>query len=120
MGCERLTPLEAVTDYLLALRVLLEPEGPSSGRLPQRLAAICAAPQDRARLAERTADAISLERAVMGGIAPRNDSHAVAVVEELSEHLRAVLRDALCGHLDADLCGLADDLIAEAASSAAR
>ncbi|HEX5191316.1 MAG TPA: hypothetical protein VFW09_00825 [Solirubrobacteraceae bacterium] len=117
MGCERLGPLEAVTDYLLALRALLEPEGPSSGRLPQRLAAICAAPQDRARLAERTADAISLERAVMGGIAPRNDNHAVAVVEELSEHLRAVLRDALCGHLDADLCGLADDLIAEAAGS---
>jgi hypothetical protein len=119
MGCERLGPLEAVTDYLLALRALLEPEGPSSGRLPQRLAAICAAPQDRARLAERTADAISLERAVMGGIAPRNDNHAVAVVEELSEHLRAVLRDALCGHLDADLCGLADDLIAEAAGSLA-
>jgi hypothetical protein len=119
MGCERLTPLEAVTDYLLALRVLLEPEGPSSGRLPQRLAAICAAPTDRARLAERAADAISLERAVMGGIAPRNDNHAVAVVDELSEHLRAVLRDALCGHLDADLCGLADDLIAEAAGSPA-
>ena len=54
MGCERLTPLEALTDYLLALRALLEPEGPSSGRLPQRLAVICAAPEDRARLAERT------------------------------------------------------------------
>ena len=50
----------------------------------------------------------------MGGIAPRNDNHAVAVVEELSEHLRAVLRDALCGHLEADLCALADDLLAEA------
>jgi hypothetical protein len=120
MGCERLAPLEALTDYLAALRVLLEPEGPSSARLPQRLAAICAAPDDRPRLAERTADAISLERAVMSGIAPRNDNHAVAVIDELSEHLRAVLRDALCGHLDADLCGLADDLIVEAAGSAAR
>jgi hypothetical protein len=119
MGCERLTPLDALTDYLLALRALLEPEGPSSGRLPHRLAAICASPEHRSRLAERTADAISLERAVMGGIAPRNDNHAVAVVEELSEHLRAVLRDALCGHLDADLCGLADDLLAEAADAAA-
>ena len=119
MGCERLTPLEALSDYLLALRALLEPEGPSSGRLPQRLAAICATPEGRARLAERTADAISLERAVIGGIAPRNDNHAVAVVEELSEHLRAVLRDALCGHLDADLCRLADELIAEAAGSPA-
>jgi hypothetical protein len=120
MGCERMGPLEALTDYLQALRALLEPEGPSSGRLPQRLAAICAAPKDRAQLAERTADAISLERAVIGGIAPRNNNHAFAIVEELSEHLRAVLRDALCGHLDADLCGLADDLITESAESAAR
>ena len=118
MGCERTGPLEALSDYLLALRALLEPEGPSSGRLPQRLAAICAAAPERARLAERAADAISLERAIMGGIAPRNDTHAVAVVEELSEHLRAVLRDALCGHLDADLCGLADELLAEAAEAA--
>ena len=114
MGCERVTPLEALTDYLLALRALLEPEGASSGRLAQRLAVICAAPEDRARLAERTGDAVSLERALIGGIAPRNDNHALAVVEELSEHLRAVLRDALCGHLEPDLCALADDLLAEA------
>ncbi|MBV9916710.1 MAG: hypothetical protein JO153_09430, partial [Solirubrobacterales bacterium] len=39
MGCERLAPFEALTDYLLALRALLEPEGPSSGRLSGRLAA---------------------------------------------------------------------------------
>jgi hypothetical protein len=114
MGCERLTQLEALSDYLLALRALLEPEGPSSGRLPQRLAVICATVEERALLAERTADAISLERALMGGIAPRNDHHVLAVVDELSEHLRAVLRDALCGHLQADLCTLADDLLAEA------
>ena len=48
MGCERLSPFEALTDYLLALRALLEPEGPASGRLAQRLAAICARPEDRA------------------------------------------------------------------------
>ncbi len=119
MGCERLTPLEALTDYLLALRALLEPEGPSSGLLAKRLAVICAAPEDRARLAERTGDAVTLERALMGGISPRNDNHAVAVVEELCEHLRAVLRDALCGHLEADLCSLADDLLAEAADATA-
>jgi hypothetical protein len=37
-------------------------------------------------------------------------------VEELAEHLRAILRDALCGHLDADLCAVADELLAEAAA----
>jgi hypothetical protein len=41
-------------------------------------------------------------------------------VEELSEHLRAILRDALCGHLDADLRSLADELLAEAVAEPAR
>ena len=113
MGCERLAPFEALTDYLLALRALLEPEGPSRGRLAGRLAAICARPEDRPAAAERIAHAISLERAVIGGIAPAEPG-VDALVEELSEMLRAVLRDVLCGHLDADLCAFADDLLAPA------
>jgi hypothetical protein len=117
MGCEQLVPFEALTDYLLALRALLEPEGPSSGRLAQRLAVICAKPENRAALAERTAHAISLERAVIAGLAPAEPA-ADAIVDELAEHLRAVLRDALCGHLDADLPGFADDLLAQAATRA--
>jgi hypothetical protein len=122
MGCERLAPFEALTDYLLALRALLEPEGPESGRLAQRLAVICARPEERAALAERTARAISLERAVVTGrLDPsRPDrSRPDALVDELSEHLRAILRDALCGHLDADLCAVADELLAESAAIAA-
>jgi hypothetical protein len=118
MGCERLAPFEALTDYLLALRALLEPEGPSSGRLAQRLAVICAQPQERAALAERTAHAISLERAVITGLAPAEPG-VNALVDELAEHLRAVLRDALCGHLDSDLRAVADDLLAHAAGATA-
>ena len=45
-------------------------------------------------------------------------SGADALVDELAEYLRAILRDALCGHLEADLCALADDLLAEAAAPA--
>ena len=112
MGCERLAPFEALTDYLLALRVLLEPEGPSSGRLSGRLAAICARPEDRAAVAERTAHAISLERAVIGGLAPAHPG-VDTLVDELAEHLRALLRDVLCGHLEQDLCSVADDLLAQ-------
>lgn len=119
MGCERLAPSEALTDYLLALRALLEPEGPASGRLAQRLAVICARPEDRAELAERTARAVALERAIITGIIPAG-SRVDAAVDELSEHLRAILRDALCGHLDADLRGVADELLAEAAAEPAR
>jgi hypothetical protein len=115
LGCERLAPFEALTDYLLALRALLEPEGPSSGRLAQRLAAICARPEDRAGLAERTAHAISLERAVIAGLLPAEPG-ANQLVEELAENLRALLRDMICGHLDADVCAVADDLLAEAAA----
>ncbi len=40
-----------------------------------------------------------------------------ALVAELAEHLRAILRDILCGHLDADVRGLADELLAEANAS---
>jgi hypothetical protein len=116
MGCERLAPFEALTDYLLALRALLEPEGPSSGRLAQRLAVICAAPDQRAALAERTAHAISLERAVVTGLAA-SGAGADALVAELAEHLRAILRDAICGHLDADVRSVADGLLADAATA---
>jgi hypothetical protein len=116
LGCERADPRQALTDYLLALRVLLEPEGPSSGRLAQRLAMICAQPTERAALAERTARAISLERAVIAGLAIAR-SEADPLIEQVREHLRALLRDTLCGHLDADLVGVADRVLEQEAGA---
>lgn len=118
MGCERISPSEALTDYLLALRALLEPEGPTSGRLPGRLAVICAPADQRQALAQRAAQAISLERAVITGIAPAIDPDCSAdgLVAEMAEHLRAILRDTLCGHLDADVRSVADELLAQAAT----
>jgi hypothetical protein len=113
MGVERDDPFEAVTDWLLALRVLLEPEGPASGRLAQRLSAICALPDDRAMLAERVAHAISLEHAVAAGIAPAGPG-AEELCDELGDHLRALLRDVVCGHLDVDLVTVAEGLLTEA------
>ena len=114
MGCERLAPFEALTDHLLALRALLEPEGPASGRLAHRLAVLCAQTAEQAALAERAAQAIALERSVITGLAPAQ-AGVDSLVEEISEHLRALLRDVLCGHLDVDLRGVADELLAEAA-----
>jgi len=110
LGLERPTPREALTDHLLALRALLEPEGPSSGRLPGRLAALCAVPEERHALAERAAHAVSLERAVVAGLAPDGDD-VDALCGELGGHLRALLRDVLCGHLDSDLREVADHLL---------
>jgi hypothetical protein len=109
MGAQQSDRFQALSDYLLALRALLEPEGPASGRLAQRLAMICAAPEERAQLAERTARAISLERAVIAGVAA-SGPEAYGLVDEIGEHLRALLRDVLCGHLDQDLVWVADSL----------
>jgi len=112
---ERATPFDALTDDLLALRALLEPEGAESGRLAQRLAALCALPAQRAALAERVARAVTLERAIVAGLA-QQDHGADVLADELAGHLRALLRDVLCGHLDSDLRTLADELLAESAA----
>jgi hypothetical protein len=110
IGCEQPQPFERLTDHLLALRALLEPEGPQSARLAGRLAALCAPEDERAALAQRTGHAIALERAAVAGHAPL-DGLVLELVDELSGHLRALLRDVLCGHLDADLRTLADELL---------
>lgn len=114
MGCQRQSRFEALSDYLLALRALLEPEGPASGRLPGRLAALCAEPERRAALAARTARAVALERAVIGGL-PTDAGESGKLIDELAEHLRALLRDIICGHLPLDVRSLADELIADSA-----
>lgn len=113
-GCDRMHHLDGLSDHLLALRALLEPEGPSSGHLTDRLAAICAEPQDRARLAERTARASRLERGVQTGLS-RRETEARELCHEVEMNLRALLRDVICGHLDSDLVTIADTIIAESA-----
>lgn len=112
LACERTAPLEALSDHLLALRALLEPEGPSSGCLAQRLAALCAPPAERTALAARVAHAASLERAHIAGLAAA-DPDAEALVAEIAGHIRALLGDVLCGHLDSDLRAVADEELAE-------
>lgn len=112
LACERPEPSEALTDLLLALRALLEPEGPESGFLPSRLAVLCAGEGERDALAGRAAHAVALERAVIAGLAPPAAGIA-ELVDELTEHLRALLGDALCGHLDSDLAAAADALLEE-------
>ena len=112
LGCSREDPHDALTDHLLALRALLEPEGVASGHLPGRLAALCAQPADRLALTERLAHITGLERALISGVGlPEADSLA-ALSDEIAGYLRDILRDILCGHLDPDVRGIADALIA--------
>jgi hypothetical protein len=112
MAAERPAPLESLTDYLLAARALLEPEGSASYRLADRLAAICANPAERLQVSAHIERALVLERlAIAGQAVPDRDTEAT--VAALREHVRALLRDMLCGHLDGDVCALADELLRE-------
>jgi hypothetical protein len=116
LGCERASEYEGISDHLLALRALLggpselEPHGSPDGLLAGRLAALCATPDRRAALTERTLRAIALEREAIAGTAVERTS-SLALARDLSDHLRALLRDVVCGHLPSDLVSLADELL---------
>jgi hypothetical protein len=105
LGCERSSPWEAISDWLLSARALLGDDD----RMCDRLAAICAAPEDREALAHRLRNTVALERAAVTG---RLDTGLEDHVEELGSNLRAILRDVLCGHLDPALRTLADGILA--------
>ena len=110
LGCERESAIEALTDHVLALRALLEPEGPDSALLPRRVAALCATSERREELTERTVRALALERAAMAG-AVIESADAEALAAEIADNLRALLRDVICGHLTADLVSFANELL---------
>jgi len=111
LGCERASAYEALSDHLLALRALLESEGSSSGLLAGRIAALCATPENRVKLTERMVKAQKLERAVIAGTATERAA-GLALAQDVAYHLRALLRDVICGHLAPDLARLADELLA--------
>jgi hypothetical protein len=110
LGCERSSTWEALSDHLMALRALLEPEGPASGLLAGRVAALCATPENRLKLTQRMTRALELERAVIAGTATQR-ARDEALAGDVSDHLRALLRDVICGHLAVDLLTLADELL---------
>ncbi len=113
LGCERGSPVEALTDWLLSARALFaDTDSPGYDGVATRLAAICAEAPQQARLERRVAEAISLERAAMAGFV-RPTAEVDALVSELGGCLRAILRDVLCGHLEPALRRLADELVAE-------
>ena len=118
MGCGRRLESEALSDYLLALRALVESNG-DAGRssLALRVAVLCAEEGDRKRVQRRVELAQALERFVMGDGPedPHLDSAGSdsprTLVDEVERHLRALLRDVMCGYLDPDLRAVADGLL---------
>ena len=110
LALDRDRPEETLTDLLLAARALLEPEGPRSGRLAGRLAALCAVGDERTRLARRLARLALQEQEVIAG-SRRVDRDLAERVDELADCLRAVLRDCVVGHLRGDLVELAEEIL---------
>ena len=110
MGCERRPPFEALTDYLLALRALLEPEGPGSGLLARRLAAHLRDGR-RARARWPSGSRTRSRWSARSSRASRPPSPAsTRWWRRSADHLRALLRDVVCGHLDSDLVRVADEI----------
>lgn len=110
LGCERADEMEGLSDHLLALQALLEPERVAAGLLAARAAALCAPPERRQHLAARVLRAVELERDVARGQAIAG-AGALELARELAGHVKSLLRDVICGHLQPDLIARAEELM---------
>ena len=112
-GLERNVVVEALNDYLLALRFILEGGGPADLGLAMRVAALCAEPEHRAEVKSVVDRAAGLERELWSG-EPAPGSPAVTPAETaatLEDLARAILKDAAAGHLGSDLRVTADEIL---------
>jgi hypothetical protein len=118
MGCERASDGEALSDYLLALRGVLDAvDEAGQPTLARRLAALCAEAENRDYLISRVEAALNLELALIAGVPidawspPRGIRSGRELVAEMEEHLRALLRDVVCGYLKPELASMADEIL---------
>ena len=112
-GLERNVVIEALNDYLLALRFVLEGAGPADLGLSMRVAALCAEPERRGEVKAVVDRALGLERELWSGEpAPGGGSATPAETAVALEDLaRAILKDAGAGHLGSDLRTTADEIL---------
>ncbi|MDX6585533.1 MAG: hypothetical protein QOI31_6 [Solirubrobacterales bacterium] len=112
-GLERPVTLEALNDYLLTLRFLLEGGGPASLSMSMRVASLTAEPDNRTAVKAVIDRAIALERELWSGEpAMGGDPHLPAdVAAEVEDMTRAILRDASLGHLGTELRTTADEIL---------
>ena len=109
LGCERPSALEGLSDHLLALRAVLDGQGPVGASLPMRAAALIAdGSTDRLGARERVEAALELERAQMSGAPAEGAAELAAWVED---SVRRILREAALGELGADLNEAADETL---------
>jgi hypothetical protein len=109
IGCVRESPLEGLSDHLLALRAVLDGHGPVGASLPMRASALISDDScDRIEARGRVESAMELERALMNGAATKGGLELAAWVEEGA---RRMLREAALGELGTDLNTAADETL---------
>jgi hypothetical protein len=111
LGAERASMIEALSDYLLALRGLLEGGGPANTALSARVAALACRPTAREQGRICVERALALERKLMSGARyrPTADASPLEVIAELEELLRRVLKGLATGELGGNLRAAADE-----------
>lgn len=109
-GLERPLAVEGLSDHLLALRFVLEGGGPAQLGVPMRVAALCAEPGERDAVRATVERATAIERELWSG-ERSEDATPVEIAAELEELCRAILKDAVCGHLGSDLRATADEIL---------
>ncbi|HEX5713756.1 MAG TPA: hypothetical protein VFX85_10620 [Solirubrobacterales bacterium] len=109
LGCGRESALDGLSDYLLALRAVLEGHGPVGASLPMRAAALIADESvDRIEAREKVEEVLELERELMNG---RSLDGAVRLAAWAEEGVRRLLLQAALGELGNDLSATADETL---------
>lgn len=118
MGLERSVPAEGLTDFMAALRALLEAnDDTGKAALPARVSALCARDAERIRVRNVVEAAFALERLATDGRIGRADRKRLGkqppleVIADTERYLRALLHDLVCGYLATDLKKLADEIL---------
>jgi hypothetical protein len=113
LGAERASLIEALSDYLLAVRGLLEGGGPARTSLSARVAALACAPEEREQGRVTVERALAIERKLMSGgrYRPAAGASPLDVIAELEELLRRLLKGLATGELGGDLRTAADEVL---------
>jgi hypothetical protein len=113
MGCERVTALEGLSDHLLALRAMLEEDGPVDATLAVRAAALVGGSEDQEEARGRIERGFELERALMTGALGDSEEtrSALELAVWIEEGLRGLLREAALGSPSRNLAEAADEVL---------
>ena len=113
LGAERSSLIEALSDYLLALRGLLEGGGPANTSLSARVAALACEPFEREQGRVTVERALAIERKLMSGgrYKPVAGASPLDVIAEVEELLRRLLKGMAMGELGGDLRVAADEIL---------